>query len=458
MPSITSPQEMTSSYPSVSHVQSLSPRVQRGLQRLVREIEGEVRVDSTSRMLYATDASIYDMDPLGVVLPKHEADLIRIVEICGQSGIPLIPRAGGTSLSGQCVGDGLVLDISKYMNQILEQNLEQRWIWAQPGVIQDHINFTMAPHGLHFGPDTSTSNRAMIGGMIGNNSCGSHSIYYGTTVDHVLELEVILSDGSKALFCDLTPEQLEQKKQLSNLEGHIYREITRILEQYREQLEERYPKIVRKNNGYMLDQLLREDVPFNMSRLICASEGTLALVNRAKLKIVPSPKYKGIVAVQFAMLREALVATVESIKLDPAAVELIDKKLLDLSKDNLSVQHLRFFLEGDPEAVLAIEFYDDTREAIEQRMDELEQMLRDKQLGYTYPRLWGEDIEKVWQLRKAGLGVLYTLPGDAKPVTFVEDTAVAPEHLPAYIEEFQTIVQKYETTCVYYAHASVGEL
>ncbi|MCB9641320.1 MAG: FAD-binding protein [Myxococcales bacterium] len=432
--------------------------VHRAFTTLKKRFEGEVRVDEASRMLYSTDASIYQVEPDGVVLPKHTQDIIQAVKVADLYKVPIIPRAAGTSLAGQCVGKGMVLDVSKYMNRVLETNAEEGWMWVEPGVIQDDINALVAPYGLQYGPDTSTSNRAMIGGMIGNNSCGTHSILYGKTVDHLFETEVILSDGSIAHFKDLTPQELEEKKKLDNLEGHIYREITRILSEHRALIKERYPKILRRNTGYLLDELLREDKPFNLSRLLCASEGTLALITRARVNLVPLPKHKGLVVLQANSLRECMVATVEALPFQPAAIELIDKTILDLSKGNISLEPLRFFLEGDPQGVLAVEFYGDSKEEILDKMDRMEARMKEKDLGYTYPRLWGADIGKVWNLRKAGLGIIFTMPGDSKPVAFVEDTAVPPDALPDYIEDFQQLMEEYGTSCVYYAHASVGEL
>lgn len=433
-------------------------RVHDAFRELRERIEGEVRTDKLSRQLYASDASIYQVEPYGVVLPKHTQDLIETMKVARSYRIPVIPRAGGTSLSGQCVGKGIILDISKYMNQLVKLQPTEQWAIVQPGVIQDELSRMAEPYDLFFGPDTSTSNRAMLGGMIGNNSCGSHSIYYGKTVDHTISMDVVLSDGSTAHFCDLTPQQLEQKKQLDSFEGHIYREVTRIVDEYREDIEAVYPKIMRRNTGYLLDELTDTSKPFNMSRLICGSEGTLALIAEAKVKLVPRPKCNGVLAIQSESLKDVLHATVEAIKHDPAAVELIDDVILDLARDIRATQHLRFFIEGEPEAILVVEFYDDSREAIEPRMDALEAILKDKGLGYAHTRLWGSDIDKVWKLRKAGLGVLMGMPGDAKPVTFVEDTAVPPESLPDYIAEFRELMDKYETYCTYYAHASVGLL
>lgn len=433
-------------------------RVHEAFDRLRERVEGEVRTDKLSRKLYSSDASIYQVEPKGVVIPKHEQDLIQTVKIANEYKLPIIPRAGGTSLSGQCVGQGIILDVSKYMNQLLSLNPEERWAWVEPGVIQDELSRQAGVHGLYFGPDTSTSNRAMIGGMIGNNSCGSHSIYYGRTIDHTYEMDVVLSDGSTARLQDLTPEELEEKKKLDSFEGHIYREVTRIVDEYREDIRERYPKIMRRNTGYLLDELVDESKPFNLARLICGSEGTLALITRARMKLVPRPACHGIIALQCDDLLHAMHATVEAIKHQPAAVELIDDVILDLAKDVPATRDLRFFIEGDPEAILAIEFYGESEEEIGEKMDVLEAILKENAWGYAHTRIWGSDIDKVWKLRKAGLGVLMGMPGDSKPATFVEDTAVPPEKLPEYIADFRALMKKHGTHCCYYAHASVGEL
>ncbi|TNE48157.1 MAG: FAD-binding oxidoreductase [Deltaproteobacteria bacterium] len=437
---------------------SRSVSVASAFQALERRVEGEVRTDKLTRVLYSTDASIYQMEPDGVVLPRHEKDLVEAVKLAAQFQLPIIPRAGGTSLAGQCVGKGIVVDVSKYMNQMVEANPEEQWAWVEPGVIQDELSRMVEAHGLMYGPDTSTSNRAMIGGMIGNNSCGTHSIYYGKTVDHTLEMDVVLSDGSTARFTDLTPEQVEEKKKLANFEGHIYREVTRILEEYKDDIEERFPKIMRRNTGYLLDELVDPNKPFNLSRLICGSEGTLALISKARVNLVQRPKVNGLMAIQFDNLEDSLTATVEAIKHNPSAVELVDEVIIDLASENPSTIPLQFFIEGSPRSILAVEFYGDSREEIEAKMDDLESALREQGWGYTYPRLWGNDINKVWAYRKAGLGVLMAMPGDSKPATFMEDTAVPPEHLPAYVEGFKEIMAKYNTECCYYAHASVGEL
>lgn len=428
------------------------------LSDLADRIAGEIRSDKLSRVLYSTDASIYQVEPLGVVIPRHEADLVEVVKWAAQHRVPLIARAGGTSLAGQCVGRGMVVDVSKYMTRLLELNVAEQWVWVEPGMIQDELSRLVSKHGLMFGPDTSTSNRAMIGGMIGNNSCGAHSIYYGKTVDHTLEMDVILSDGSTARFSDLTPEALEQKKTLPNLEGHIYREITKILDIHRDEILRRYPKILRRNTGYLLDELVDPNKPFNLSRLICASEGTLALITKARMRLVKRPTMNGLMAIQFDNLMDALTSTVEAIQYEPCAVELIDEVILDLARDNPATKKLQDFLEGHPRSILAVEFYGETRQDMEVKMDALEAALRAKGWGYTYPRLWGSQVNKVWDYRKAGLGVLMAMPGDAKPSTFMEDTAVPPEKLPEYVEGFRKIMEKYGTGCTYYAHASVGEL
>ncbi|HAA55663.1 MAG TPA: oxidoreductase [Myxococcales bacterium] len=437
---------------------SRSTAAKEAFAALQHSIEGEVRTDSLSKMLYSTDASIYQVEPYGVVIPRHEEDVIRTVQVASTYGVPIIPRAGGTSLAGQCVGKGIVLDISKYMNKMLDFNPEEEWALVQPGVIQDDLTRMVAHENLMFGPDTSTSNRAMIGGMIGNNSCGAHSLHWGKTVDHTLETDVVLHDGSLVRFKDLTPAEVERKKQQQDLEGHIYREITRIIDTYKQDIEDTYPKILRRNTGYLLDELIDERKPLNLSRLLCASEGTLGLVTKARMKLVQRPEMNGLVALQFDDLGEALRATVIALEHAPCAIELMDRVVLDLADKSYAARHLRFFIEGKPQAILPVEFYGYSKKEIEAKMDGLIEHLKREGLGYAFPKLWGNDINKVWKLRKAGLGLLMALPGDAKPATFMEDTGVPPEHLPEYVENFQKIMEKYDTNCTYYAHASVGVL
>jgi FAD/FMN-containing dehydrogenase/Fe-S oxidoreductase len=436
------------------------------MDALTHSIEGELRDDALHKLLYAQDASIYQEAPLGVVFPRSREDVRSIVQLASMFGIPIIPRAAGTSLAGQCVGDGLVMDVGRHMNQILEINAAERWVRVQPGVILDDLNRALKPHGLFFAPDTSTSNRCMIGGMIGNNSCGTHSILYGTTRDHVLGLEVVLSDGSFADLGEWDADTYKHQLARQDRMGEGLRAIDEILRANADAIRAAYPRadVLRRNNGYALDLLLDrapytpDGRAFMLPMLMGGSEGTLAMVTEARLNLMPLPKKRGMLVAHFHTLRESLQATVHAVRHDPAAVELIDRRILEQTRQNLEQERNRFFLDGDPEAILVIEFFRDTQEQLDAAYEAMIADLKAHELGYSYPIIAPPGDKAVWELRKAGLGILMGIPGDLKAVTLVEDTAVAVDVLPDYIEEFAAVMARYNTECVYYAHASVGEL
>ncbi|HTE18132.1 MAG TPA: FAD-binding oxidoreductase, partial [Armatimonadota bacterium] len=419
-------------------------------------MEGEVRFDETSRLLYASDASIYQVMPVGVVTPKHARDVVETVRIAAKHGTPLLPRGSGTSLAGQTVGAALVLDFTKYMRQVLELNVEERWVRVQPGVILDELNAYLKPHRLMFAPDVATSNRASIGGMMGNNSCGAHSILYGRTVDHVSEQEVVLADGSTASFSEVTPAEWERRAQADTLEGRIYREVGRLCEAHAAEVDARFPRIMRRVGGYNLDEIVRRR-RYNLARLVVGSEGTLATVTEAKLNLVPTPACTGLLVSHFYDLLAALTATPTIVQHGPAAVELVDRIILDLTRGNLDLQWARSFLVGDPEAILVTELYGETPEEVAARLEELQVRLEGAGLGYAHVRVPDAAGQKnVWNVRKAGLGLLMGMKGDAKPAGFVEDTAVPPERLAEYIRDFRALLAEYDLDACYYAHASVG--
>ncbi|MCF6240601.1 MAG: FAD-binding protein [Bacteroidales bacterium] len=437
--------------------------------QLITQLSGEFYTDKTHKTIYANDASPYQEQPIAVAVPKNEEDISILIKFANKNNIPLIPRAAGTSLAGQVVGKGIIVDISKHFRKIIELNKEGKWVRIQPGVVLDELNKYLADFGLFFGPETSTSNRCMMGGMLGNNSCGSHLPIYGSTRDHVLEVEALLSDGSKALFKDVNKQEFEEKCKQNTLEGKIYQNIREILfnpENVKE-IRKEYPDpdIPRRNTGYALDILLDTEIfseskkAFNFSKLIAGSEGTLAFVTEIKLNLVPlPPKHKVVMAAHFTSIRESLLANVIAAKFKPGAVELIDKTILDITKNNASQKKNRFFIEGDPAALLVIEFARQTREEIDQITTDLEHAFRKEKLGYHFPLIYGSDINRIWDLRKAGLGVLSNIPGDAKPIGFIEDTAVKITDLPEYIEDFNKILKEHNLDCVYYAHAGSGEL
>jgi FAD/FMN-containing dehydrogenase/Fe-S oxidoreductase len=439
------------------------------LQVLRREFEGELYDDTVMRTLYATDASAYREKPQAVALPKNVEDIKRLIAYAHAEKTSLIPRTAGTSLAGQVVGKGIVVDVSKYFTRILELNAEERWVRVQPGVIRDELNLFLKPYGLLFGPETSTANRAMIGGMVGNNSCGSNSIIYRSTREHLLEVKVLLSDGTAAVFGSLDPEEFHAKCALTTLEGEVYRMMRSILGNYDNQLSIRkeFPKksVERRNTGYALDLLL-ETAPFaagepdfNFCTLLAGSEGTLAFITEIKLSLSPlPPKETGLLCVHFNSIDESLRANLIALNYQPSASELIDHYILECTKDNIEQSKNRFFVQGDPGAILVVEFKRNSREEIQAIAAKAEADMRAAGLGYHFPLLFGADTNRIWSLRKAGLGLLSNLPGDEKAVPVIEDTAVDVQDLPAYIRDFNEILKKYGLYSVHYAHAGSGEI
>ena len=443
--------------------------MQTQLTSLKQQLSGELYDSTLVKSLYATDASVYRELPYAVALPKTTADIKCLIEFAQSNALSIIPRAAGTSLAGQCVGDGIVVDVSKYINAILEINTQEQWVRVQPGVVRDHLNTFLKPYGFFFGPNTSTANRCTMGGMVGNNSCGSTSIEYGSTRDHTLAIKAILSDGSAVEFTTLTRDEFNSKTKGTSLESNLYKQIYAELANpiIREQIIEGYPKasISRRNTGYAVDTLMHSNVfedtqeMFNFSKLLCGSEGTLAFTTELKLQIVPLPKpFQIVLNAHFNSITESLQATLVAMKLAPSACELMDKTILDCTKDNITQQKNRFFMEGDPEAILMVEFRGATIEEARQQAKMLETQLKASQLGYAYTLVEGDDCNKVWDLRKAGLGLLANIPGAAKAVACIEDTAVDLADLPLYIEAFTSLMKSYHQKAVYYAHAGAGEL
>jgi len=429
------------------------------LQReLESQIEGEVRFDAVSRALYSTDASVYQIHPLGVVVAKSREDLIRIIRIASQFRCPITLRGGGTAQAGQSIGAGLQVDTSKYYNQILELNLEERWVRVQPGIVLDELNAALRPHGFRFAPDVSTANRASIGGMMANNSSGARSFLYGKTIDHVLEQEVLLADGSVTRFRPLNAAELDAAMQGDSLEAECYRTVHRLAAECADEVDRRYPKILRRVGGYNLDEFTSPARPFNLAKMMVGSEGTLGVVLEAKLNLVPLPKAKAVLVVQFKDLLEALAAAPLILQHHPSACEVMDKFILDHTYLSPNLQRVReTFIEGDPGAILCVEFYDDLKENLPPRLDALEQDLVGHNFGYRYfHALELPEQARVWNLREAALGLSMTMKEDSKSLSFVEDTAVAPEKLRDYIERFMQLIAKHDTKAGVYAHASVG--
>jgi FAD/FMN-containing dehydrogenase/Fe-S oxidoreductase len=439
------------------------------LEALKSSFLGDIFVDEATRLIYATDASAYREKPLAVARPKDAEDIRKLILLARETRTSLIPRAAGTSLAGQVVGNGIIVDVSKYMTRILELNVNEHWVRVQAGVILSELNKYLEAYGLFFGPETSTANRCMIGGMVGNNACGAHSLVYGSTRDHTLALKALLSDGSETVFEALSKEQFSQKCSSETLEGSVYRNIRDILQidENRARIEKEYPhkRLRRRNTGYAIDLLATSEIfetngePFNFCRLLAGSEGTLAFTTEIKLNLVPlPPKNKALLCVHLETVRQALEANLTALTFHPVSIELMDKTVMDLTKENIEQNKNRFFVKGDPGAILIVEFAEETPEIVDAKCLALVSELRKQGFGFHFPVVKGKDMNRVWDLRKAGLGVLNNMPGDAKPVPVIEDTAVHPELLPDYIDEIGMMLKSFGKECVYYAHIATGEL
>lgn len=442
----------------------------KSLDNLAASLKGGLKYDSITRAIYSTDASMYREEPLAVAWPADEKDLHLLVDYAHENNTSLIMRGAGTSLAGQVVGAGIVVDISRYMNKVLEINPEESWVRVQPGVILEELNRKLADYGLFFGPETSTANRCTMGGMLGNNACGLHSLKYGSTREHTKEVKAILSDGSNAVFNKLTVDEFKRKCKLDSLEGRIYRKFNEILSDpvLAKEILNEYPDpaVPRRNTGYALDLLLQTSVfnnssidDINIAKLIAGSEGTLAIITEIKFNLVPLPPTERVLCcVHLKKRNDAYPANLVALQFNPDAVEMMDDKILELTGDNIEQRKNKFFLQGKPGAILIVEFANNSSAELNAKCGAMEEAMLKEGYGYAFPRIWGDDIAKVWNLRKAGVGVLSNMKGDAKPVSLLEDTAVSVNLLPQYMHEFDTMLTKYGKECVYHAHIGTGEL
>ncbi len=439
------------------------------LSALKEQLKGELFFDETYRIIYSTDASAYKEKPVAVAFPKDSEDIKKLITFAKENNTSLIPRGAGTSLAGQVTGKGIVVDVSKYMNKILNLDVEKKLVTVQPGVILTDLNLFLEPHGIFFGPETSTANRCTMGGMAGNNACGLHSIIYGSTRDYTHSIKTILSDTSEVTFGEISKEEFREKLKLQNLEGKIYNQINDILSDkaVQEEIENEYPdkEIPRRNTGYALDLLLNTEIfseknkKFNFCKLLTGSEGTLAFTTEITLKLIDlPPKNVAVIGAHFEKINDAFYANLIALKYKPGAVELMDNTILELAAKNKALDENRFFLKGNPASILIIEFARESKEEINKIAENMEKEMRKAGYGYHFPVIWDDDINKVWDLRKAGLGVLANMKGDAKSVSLTEDTAVRVNKLPEYIEEFQKILSSHNLECVYHAHIGSGEL
>ncbi|MAO16170.1 FAD-binding protein [Muricauda ruestringensis] len=439
------------------------------LKDLSAHLKGELLFDDLSKAIYATDASVYRKLPIAVAYPKHTEDLKILLGFAGKNKVGLIPRTAGTSLAGQCVGEGIVVDVSRYFTKIVSLDKDKKQVTVQPGVVRDELNQYLKPFGLFFGPNTSTSNRCMIGGMVGNNSSGTTSIQYGVTRDKIISMQCVLSDGSDAFFSDISKEEFEKKKEGSSLEATIYRKLYEELSNpdIQNNIKEEFPKpsIHRRNTGYAVDELLHNNVfgentaDFNLCKLLSGSEGTLAFTTEITLQLddLP-PQFAAMVATHYMTLEDCLTDVAPVMQHNLHLCEMMDKVILDCTKNNRAQLANRFFVEGDPAGILMLEVKADTEEDLEKRLRSLLKTIEKSGLSYANPILYGDDINKAIELRKAGLGLLGNMVGDKKAVACIEDTAVALEDLKDFIAEFSLIMKGYNQDAVYYAHAGAGEL
>jgi FAD/FMN-containing dehydrogenase/Fe-S oxidoreductase len=439
------------------------------LTSLHTSLKGSLLFDELHKSIYATDASVYRKIPLAVAFPKDIEDIQQIIAFATEHQITLIPRTAGTSLAGQCVGDGIVVDVSKYFTNIISFDEKAKTITVEPGIVRDELNLFLKPHGLFFGPNTSTSNRCMIGGMVGNNSSGSTSIRYGVTRDKIISIDTVLSDESMATFSEITSKEFLEKLEEETLEGSIYKSIydELIFDSTQEEIKKEFPKeaIHRRNTGYAIDTFLKSGLfggtepTINVAKLLAGSEGTLAFSTAITLQLDElQPKESILVTSHFNSINESLKATLITMNHNLYACELMDKVILDCTKDNREQAKNRFFLKEDPAAILILEVAANTIEEAEILANNLIADLEKNNFGYHHPKIYGDDIQKIFALRKAGLGLLGNMIGDKKAVACIEDTAVALEDLPNYIEEFTKMMKAYKQKTVYYAHAGAGEI
>lgn len=457
----TTPMSITPSLPPISERPKRAEIETAGVleAELKARIHGEVRFDRVSRMLYSTDASNYQIDPVGVVIPQTMDDVIGAIDLAASHSVPVLPRGGGSSLAGQSVGAALVIDTSKYLNKVLSFNQEEKTVTVEPGINLDALNRRMKEHGLMFGPDPSSANRATVGGVVGNNSAGAHSILYGMTADHIVSAKVQLANGETVDLGPGTMEEHRQRASQNDPTGRLLKELLAFREEHAELIERDFPPHWRRATGYSLNQFITDDDEFNPARLMAASEGTLGTLLNVTMNLVDLPERTALVLLQFDDLVTAMEATNAILEVDPSAIELMDRMLIDLTREQPGYANMISFIHGDPAGILAVEFYGQTDRELQQKCERLTQHLAQHSIPMmTEPQILMDPKQQanVWNVRKAGLGLLMSVRGDAKPIPVIEDVSIPPEHLPAYVGAMQDLVEKHNTRAAFYAHASAG--
>jgi FAD/FMN-containing dehydrogenase/Fe-S oxidoreductase len=420
-------------------------------------LQGDVRFDSLSKRIYSTDASMYAIEPIGVVFPKDQDDIVAAITTAAEFGVAVLPRGGATSLAGQTVGHALILDCTKYLNKILDIDREAMTARIQPGVVQDHLNRAARPHGLIFGPDTSTASRATLGGMIGNNSGGTHSVVYGMTIEHVQSLDVVLSDASTAQFSNVGSAEVTRRAQASSLEGKIYRELPALVAAHRDVIGTNFPDYWRRSGGYRLDRV-GSDGSLDLAKVVTGSEGTLLVVSEATVGLVERPKVTAIAVAHFHSTAAAIASTEDALACEPFAVELLDQTILDLARKRLELQSVTAVLDGEPAALLFVSFTGDTEAEAAAGVDRLAERFSRANHGYaTIRAITAIQQAPLLKVRASALGLLMaSATGPRRPLAFVEDTAVDPKHLAEYADRFAALLRRHDITAGFYGHCSVG--
>jgi FAD/FMN-containing dehydrogenase/Fe-S oxidoreductase len=435
------------------------------LNELRAHVAGDLRTDDYSRVLYSTDASIYQVMPYGVLIPKTVEDVHAAVELAARHKVPILPRTSGTSLAGQAVNEALVIDMSRHLDRVLEVNTEERWVRTQPGVVLDQLNLHLKPMGLKFGPDPASSDRAAMGGIVSNNSTGAHSILYGMTADHLLETNVILSDGTRTAFGPVEADELGARTRGNGLESEVYKRVWEIAQAKGDTIRAATPRHWRRCGGYNLDRFVDgvtynypQDPRFNLAKLICGAEGTLAVITEMKLNLVPLPKHAALAVLHYDSLYEALSSVPTILEVNPATVELVDNLGLTLCRDVPTYARLlTTFVEGAPNCILIAEFYGEGEAEAKAKIEGLGEHLRDAHVQCTVvPALSPAIQANVWKVRKVALGLMMSIKGDHKPIPFIEDSAVPPEYLADYVTQIEKFCNDLGTDVAYYAHASSG--
>ena len=451
-----------SSFSSVSRARAMLNNGPNALNAIADDLRGslsdpsDVLIDRPSRLLYATDASLYEMEPVAVVFPRTPSDAEAAVAVARAHGVPVLPRGGGTSLAGQGVNHAVVLDFTRHMNAVLDLDPDRRIARVQPGLVLSELNKAARKLGLHYPIDPSTANRATIGGGIGNNSCGTHSGLYGKTVDVVDSMDVILSDGEQLRFDQVDERRLRALIDAGGREGRLYRDLRELADRERSEIAERYPDIPRRVSGYNLETLLDPE-GVNLSQMVVGSEGTLAVVTEATVQLAPLPRRRGILAAHFRTLIEAAEATVVANRHKPAAIELVDDIIIERCRSSVGYAPLAEFVVGEPGAILLIECFADADSNLNEQLRTIRSELEAQGMGYAFVTETDSAAQaRMWQMRQAGLGLLMSMHGDPKPGAFVEDTAVPPERLPEFVARFDAAVRAKGLRAGYYGHAAAG--